>query len=146
MYLRAQNVIFFFFLNENGVLMARGSGRVCWVACPVPMLPAFPGCSSAAAMPQERGPKTIVHFLLLSLTACIFSCPSKKFGEAVPLSVVEQNSREAAGGLGRGPGVLVIQDKPLESSPWPGIQKSLCRPDVSWPRRQTTSSEVARGY
>lgn len=81
-------------------------------------------------MLKEHGPKGGL-LILLPLTASTLSCPWKNFAEAAPLRMVEQSSDADSRG---GPGVLIIRDKPLESSPWLGTQKSLCWPDVPWPR------------
>lgn len=100
-----------------------------------PSAAAFGRCHASGARAKTR----IAHFLLLSLPASVLSRPWKDFAEAVLLSMVEQNSDANSRG---GPGVLIIQDKPLESAPWLGTQKSLCWPDVLWPPRQIASRKL----
>lgn len=66
----------------------------------------------------------------------------EEFAEAVLLCGLGQISEANRRGS---PGLLVLQDKPLESSLWLGTQKSLCRPDVLRPPQRTAGQKSLQG-
>lgn len=72
-------------------------------------------------------------------THCLFSLVPRRTLVRLFCSVRRTKLRGKQQG---GPGVLAIQGEPLESSPWLGIQKSLCRPDVFWPPKQTPARKL----